>query len=143
MTYYEWITLIENTKTGPISEDLLNKINNSNIEYQGDIKVRFLNHIVDLINARLNNSLDNFLLKYKTIVQDKNNLVMEINQLKQEIIYARKLTQIKYFDETTKKNLIEGVRAFGEEMNTSIKNGLINTNDNEIRMLINNLDFNN
>ena len=100
MTYYEWVNYFENLKDAPINDNAISIIENSNIDYKGNIKIRYLNHIVDLINYRLNNSLDNFLMKCKRLAQDKNTLSLELNDLKKEIVYARKLASIKYFEET-------------------------------------------
>lgn len=142
MTYYEWISYFDSLKKKPISDEPINLINNSNLDYKGNIKVRFLNHIVKLINFRLNNSLDTFLIKCRTVVQDKNSLTIELNDLKKEIIFARKLASTKYFEEDTKNQLLENIKKFGEEMNTAIKSSYMNSNDNEILLLINNIDFN-
>ena len=141
MTYYEWINYFDSLKDKPISDEPINLINNSNINYQGNIRIRYLNHIVKLINYRLNNALDSFLLKSRTIIQDKNNLSIELNDLKKEIIYAKKLASIKYFEEDVKNQLLENIKKFGLEMNTAIKDSYINCNDNEIIMLVNNIDF--
>ena len=142
MTYYEWVNYFENLKDAPINDNAISIIENSNIDYKGNIKIRYLNHIVDLINYRLNNSLDNFLMKCKRLTQDKNTLSIELNELKKEIIYARKLASIKYFEETVKQQLLENIKNFGSEMNSAIKNSYINCNDSEIIMLVNNIDFN-
>lgn len=142
MTYYEWVNYFENLKDAPINDNAISIIENSNIDYKGNIKIRYLNHIVDLINYRLNNSLDNFLMKCKRLAQDKNTLSIELNDLKKEIVYARKLASIKYFEETVKHQLLNNIKSFGDEMNTAIKNSYSNCNDNEIIMLVNNIDFN-
>lgn len=142
MTYYEWISYFDSLKTKPISDEPINLINNSNIDYKGNIKIRYLNHIVQLINYRLNNSLDNFLLKTKTIVQDKNSLSIELNDLKKEIIYAKKLASTKYFDDNVKNQLLENIKKFGIEMNEAIRASYMNCNNNEILMIVNNIDFN-
>ena len=84
MTYYEWINYFYSLQKAPISDDAINIINNSQINYKGNIKIRYLNHIVKLINIRLNNALDNFLSKSQTIIQDKNTLNIELNDLKKE-----------------------------------------------------------
>ena len=138
MTYYEWISYFDSLKKKPISDEPINLINNSNLDYKGNIKVRFLNHIVKLINYRLNNSLDTFLMKSRTIVQDKNSLTIELNDLKREIVFAKKLASTKYFEEDTKKQLLENIKKFGEEMNTAIKTSYMNINNSEILLLINN-----
>lgn len=142
MTYYEWINYFDSLKKAPISDEPINMINNSNIDYKGNIKIRYLNHIVQLINYRLNNALDNFLLKNKTLIQDKNNLSIELNDLKKEITYAKKLASTKYFEENVKKQLLNNIKNFGIEMNDAVKNSYANCNNNEILMIINNLDFN-
>ena len=142
MTYYEWVNYFENLKDAPINDNAISIIENSNINYKGNIKIRYLNHIVEVINYRLNNSLDNFLLKCQRLTQDKNNLAIELNDLKKEIVFARKLASIKYFDENVKKQLLDNIKNFGDEMNSAIRNSYANCNDNEIIMLVNNIDFN-
>ncbi len=142
MTYYEWIDYFYSLQKAPITEEAINLINNSNIDYKGNIKVRFLNQIVKLINIRLNNALDNFLLKTRTLIQDKNVLGIEINDLKKEIIFARQLASTKHFDEDVTKQLLKSIDGFGEEMNQAIKARYANCNNNEIVMLINNTDLN-
>lgn len=142
MTYYEWVNYFESLKDAPITDNAISVIENSNIEYKGNIKVRYLNHIVDVINYRLNNSLDNFLMKCKRLTQDKNTLSIELNDLKKEIIFARKLASIKHFEENIKKQLLNNINNFGNEMNTAIRNSYVNCNDNEIIMLVNSIDFN-
>jgi len=142
MTYYEWINYFYTLQKAPISDEPINLINNSNIDYKGNIKVRFLNQIVKLINIRLNNGLDNFLLKSKTLTQNKNTLNIELNDLKKEIEFARKLASTKYFEEDIKNQLLHNIKIFGNEMNEVIKASYANCNDNEIIMLINNIDFN-
>ena len=142
MTYYEWVTYIDNLKYNSISDENINQINNANITYTGDIKVRFLNHIVDVINFRLNEAVDNFLMKINLVVQDQNNLLLEINYLKNEMLIARKLATIKHFDEDTKKALLENIYKFGTDMNNQIKSSFTNINNQDILMIVNNLDLN-
>ena len=142
MTYYEWISYFYALQKAPISDEPINKINNSNIDYTGNIKVRFLNQIVKLINIRLNNGLDNFLLKSKSLIQDKTTLSIELNDLKKEIDFAKKLASIKYFDEDIKNQLLNNINNFGNEMNEAIKASYANCNNNEIVMLINSINFN-
>ncbi len=142
MTYYEWIEYFENLKKAPISDEPINLINNSNIDYQGNIKVRYLNHIVKVINFRLNDALDRFIAKSKTIKQDKDSIAIEVNDLKKEVIFSKKLASTKYFDENVKKDLINNINNFAEEMKKTVQKIYENCNNNEILMIINNIDFN-
>ena len=142
MTYYEWVNYLDKLKYNSISEENINQINNANITYTGDIKVRFLNHIVDVINFRLNEAVDNFLMKINLVVQDQNNLLLEINYLKNEMLIARKLATIRHFDEDTKKALLENIYKFGTDMNNQIKSSFTNINNQDILMIVNNLNLN-
>lgn len=142
MTYYEWIEYFENLKKAPISDEPINLINNSNIDYQGNIKVRYLNHIVKVINFRLNDALDRFITKAKAIKQDKDSIAIEVNDLKKEVIFSKKLASTKYFDENVKKDLINNIDNFAEEMKRTVQKIYENSNNNEILMIINNIDFN-
>ena len=142
MTYYEWINYFDNLKNKPISDDIINFINNSNITYQGNIRVRYLNHIVALINYRLNDALDKFIIKNKALNQDKDTIAIELSDLKKEIEIAKKLASIRHFEENTKNELLKNIKLFGEEMNSTIKTIFSNCKNNEILILINNFDFN-
>lgn len=142
MTYYEWINYFYSLQKAPISDECINLINNSNLEYKGNMKVRYLNHIVKLINVRLNNALDNFLTKSKTLMQDKNTLGIELMDLKKEVAFAKRLATTKYFEESVKNQLLENIKNFGQEMNDTIRACYQNCNQSEIVMLINSIDFN-
>ena len=142
MTYYEWVTYIDNLKYNSISDENINQINNANIAYTGDIKVRFLNHIVDVINFRLNEAVDNFLMKTNLVVQDKNNLILEISYIKNEMAIAKKLASVRHFENDTKNSLLENIKKFGDDMNEQIKSSFANLDDQEVLMIINNFDLN-
>jgi hypothetical protein len=142
MTYYEWITYIDNLKHNAVTEEMINNINNATITYTGDIKVRFLNHIVDVINYRLNEALDNFYMKLHIIAQDRENLMLEINYLKNEMVIAKKLATVKHFDDNTKKSLLDNIYKLGSDMNNQIKEAFANSSDQGVLVIINNLDLN-
>ncbi len=142
MTYYEWVSFIDSLKKGAISEENIQKLENSNITYTGDIKVRFLNQIVGLINYRLNDSLDNFIMKLNTIEQNSNTLILEINYLSNEIKVAKRLASIKHFDNNSKNSLLQSITNFGEDMKKTIVEAFKNNNVPEIQMIISNLNFN-
>ena len=142
MTYYEWVSFIDSLKKGTISEENIQKLETSNITYTGDIKVRFLNQIVGLINYRLNDSLDNFIMKLNTIEQNSNTLILEINYLSNEIKVAKRLASIKHFDNNSKNSLLQSITNFGEDMKKTIVEAFKNNNVPEIQMIISNLNFN-
>ncbi len=142
MTYYEWIDYLDKLKHNAITDNDVNKIDQANLTYTGDIKIRFLNHIVDLINYRLNASVDNFVLKLDRVKQDQNTLLLEIGYIKNEMVFAKKLASVRHFDENTKNSLLQNIHKFGEDINVQIRNAFMNDTNPEIAMIINNLDLN-
>ena len=142
MTYYEWIDYLDKLKHNAITDNDVNKIDQANLTYTGDIKIRFLNHIVDLINYRLNASVDNFVLKLDRVKQDQNTLLLEIGYIKNEMVFAKKLASVRHFDENTKNSLLQNIHKFGEDINVQIRNAFMNDTNSEIAMIINNLDLN-
>ena len=67
MTYYEWVNYFENLKDAPINDNAISIIENSNIDYKGNIlkdaNVRKLND---------NYSLDYAVCEYGFKVQNKD-----------------------------------------------------------------------
>lgn len=120
MTYYEWINYFNTLKTGPRNEEILNKLYKSNIELQGNILYRFINHANDLVRTRLKNSLDNILFKLSSIYQDNNALALEIINIKKELAFAKKITQLPVIPDENKKKFEETLLRFANEINDSI-----------------------
>ena len=142
MTYYEWVCYLDKLKTAPISDEPINYLNSSNIDYEGDIKIRFLNHIVDVTKYRLNTSLDSFFFRCRSFINDKDKLLAELNKLKSEVVFAKKLANIKYFDDNVKNELQTNIASFAEQMNEAVKNLFTGSQNNDILIIIHNLDFN-
>ena len=144
MTYYEWVKYIKSLQNGALSDDKVEELNKyKNEGYSNDINIRFINQLIDLINYRLNTSLEKFLEKIPKIKLDAKNLAFEISNIKNEISQVRKLTNINIFDENTRKSLLEKIHQSGEDMNKAIKSGFVNETNSELIMLINDLDVNN
>ena len=81
-------------------------------------------------------------MKTNLVVQDKNNLILEISYIKNEMAIAKKLASVRHFENDTKNSLLENIKKFGDDMNEQIKSSFANVNDQEVLMIINNFDLN-
>ncbi len=138
MTYYEYVMLINENKTSPRNEVLINHLNN--FEYEEPVITRLTNHVIDLISARLQNAFDSFVKNILNSNLQIDNLPMFIAELKREIEYVHsftKTTLLKEQAEALKSQILISVTDF----ESIIKSSLANTNNNEIESIINNLDL--
>ena len=120
MTYYEWITAFDELKSGPRNEELLNNLYKKTINLEGNILYRFIIHINDLVRTRLKNSLDSILYKIKSIYQDTNALSLEIINIKKELSFAKKITNLPVIPNENKNKFRETLQSFANEINDTL-----------------------
>lgn len=120
MTYYEWITAFDELKSGPRNEELLNNLYKKSIDLEGNILYRFIIHINDLVRTRLKNSLDSILYKIKSIYQDTNALSLEIINIKKELSFAKKITNLPVIPNENKNKFRETLQSFANEINDTL-----------------------
>ncbi|MBQ7137042.1 MAG: hypothetical protein IJO43_03615 [Bacilli bacterium] len=124
MTYYDWVESLEQLKTGPRNDSLLDTLYNNNIELVGNILYRFIIHINDVIRTRLKNALDGILLKMSTIYNDLNSLSLEVINIKKEIAFAKKIINLPSIPEENKKKFKETLQRFADEINEALEKSL-------------------
>lgn len=143
MTYYEWVASLEQLKTGPRDEVLLDKLYNSNIELNGNILYRFIKHINDVIRTRLKNTLDNILLKIENIYHDNNALSLEIINIKKELAFAKKIITLPIIPIENQNKFRKTLQGFANEINEALENSLMNIDSTgEIITMIKNSKIN-
>ena len=120
MTYYEWITAFDELKSGPRNEELLNNLYKKSIDLEGNILYRFIIHINDLVRTRLKNSLDSILYKIKSIYHDTNALSLEIINIKKELAFAKKITNLPVIPDENKNKFRETLQSFANEINDTL-----------------------
>jgi hypothetical protein len=140
MTYFEAVSYVRKLKQGSLSHEQIMALNN----FEGEtlnIKNRYTNQIIDLINYRLNASLDLFVKKlYDNL--DYNGIVLEVGYIKQEIAIARSITKVNVFTEEVRTKLENDINSFASQITNAFKTGFANDIRPEVTLLINNLNFN-
>lgn len=143
MTYYEWVTVFDELKSGPRNEALLNNLYKKSIDLEGNILYRFIIHINDLVRTRLKNSLDSILYKIQSIYQDTNALSLEIINIKKELAFAKKITNLPVIPNENKNKFRETLQNFANEINDTLMasvNGIDTTG--EVTSMIKNSKIN-
>lgn len=138
MTYYEYVILIENNKTGPRNENIFNTLNA--INYEGPILNRITNHLIGLIKSRLQNSFDLFVNNLTNQKLDVSLFSTGLSELKNEFNYIAgftKLNILKEYESSLKSQII----LFIDDIELTMKNTFGNIDNNEIISIINSLNL--
>ena len=116
ITYYEMIDFLEKMKFSPKDENKLVFLKNHTIYAPGNSLYRYIDHLDDLIRTRLNNCIDNFIAKIKTVSKDENLFSLEIIEIKKEVEYVYKITDNINIPDDNKNNLKESINNFSNEI---------------------------
>ena len=125
MTYFDWVLNLEQLKIGPRDEVILEKLYNNTIDLTGNILYCFIRHINDVTRTRLKNALEGTLFKISSIYTDNNALSLEIINIKKELSFAKKITNLPVIPLENKKNFNETLQKFADEINESLETSVI------------------
>ena len=138
MTYYEYVTLIEENKLMARNENIVNYLNK--ISYEGHVLGRIITHLINMLIFRLNNSIDIFT---KNVLQDgvaPDKLAVHLAEIKKEINYVNSFAQVNIL-KSSAEQIKSFVLTFADNTEQTIKRSLADINNNEINSLINNLNL--
>lgn len=122
ITYYEMINYLEALKTSPKDDNKLIFLKEHNIDMPGNVMYRYIDNITDLIRTRLNNAIDIFIEKTKSIKNDENLFSLEVLELKKEIIYDLKIVNSINIPLDNKNKLKETIKSFANETEEILEN---------------------
>ncbi len=138
MTYYEWVTYIENLTNKRINDDVINKINQYEFDYPQNVMIRLTDHIINVIYKKLNNERN--LLNDKLYdIKSPNELTLLINNLKSVIADTLKLLKVKYFDNSLITDIKNDIYNDSNDYIDIIKKHYNGITSNEYAIIINNL----
>lgn len=124
MTYFEWIEILENLKTSPRDENLINNLYNQKIDLIGNILYRFIVHVNDTVRTRLKTSLDGILSKMNTIYNDTNALSLEVINIKKELLFCKKIMNLPVIPEENRNKFMQTLQNFANEINEVLENSV-------------------
>lgn len=139
MTYYELVKYIEDEKKAPRNNKVF-EILNQDFKYEGDIKIRLSNHIVELISDRINDAVENLSSKINSKQTTISSLPIELNELKAEIQYCFNLLKLNIL-EPIREKLSDSLIAFIENAELNIKRNVEEIDNSELYTIIKNLNL--
>lgn len=141
MTYYEWVMLFDKIKSEESLDTLLNELSTyETVSYEGNANTLFVNHIVDVINTRIKNSITNFINKSK-YASDVQSFQMEINALKKQMTYLKKFISYDYVPDNKRAQIHNYLNSSIKKLEQVIKDSFKNNTNNDYSAVINNLNL--
>lgn len=108
-TYFEWTKFLEYIKDKPRNELYIETLNKGRLDADNSLLVRLSQEVSNVISYRMQKELSSFTEYLKTKI-DYNGLSLELIKLKKELIFDKKLANIKIFSEDICKGLTESVQ---------------------------------
>ncbi len=140
MTYYELVTYIEDLTNKTITDEIIHKFNNYDFDYSQDIMVRIVDHIINVIFKKLNNTEDD-LINTLNNIKSPEELTLEINKIKLILKDTNKLLTIKYFNEDLKNDIQNNINEYSNVYESIIKKHYNGISTNEYNIILNNLNL--
>ena len=141
MTYYEWVMLFDEIKKSPRNDKYLEKLKTLSTSYEGNAKTLFVNHILDVINTRLKNTLDSFLNKARKTNFVIESLLVELNEIKKEVNYLRELISYSYVPDDKRIELKNYLNTAVRGIEESIKKSFDGNTNSQIVLMVKNLNL--
>lgn len=138
MTYYEWVSYLDELINKPITDDVIKKINTYDFKFPQDTMARLETHILRIMFDKLRNireSLENDLNKVKS----PQELQILVNKIKDTIKEVSKIQKVKYFDTALVNELKSDIEKFTGDYESVIKKHYKGISTNEYAMIINNM----
>ena len=131
MTYFELVNFLDDIKDLPRNRDIINKLDNANVNLEGNVLIRFIDHLQIFLVHRINIKED-----YIFDVLRKMNEIEEFNMslidFKEEINYLYCFVNLRFIPNENKKELDKVIK----ENISIIKDNLLdlvkNFNDSEM-----------
>lgn len=140
MTYYEWISFIDELKDKPITDDVIKKINTYNFDFPQEVMIRLENHILKVMFDKLRNVREELDSNIDNI-KSPQELTILVNKIKESIRDASRIQRVKYFDTALINELKADVEKYAADYTATIKKRYNGVNSSEYTIILNNLNL--
>ncbi len=140
MTYYEWVSYIDELKTKPITDDVIKKINTYNFDFPPEVMVRLEDHLLRVIFDKLGTIRDELDTEIDK-VNSPQELTLLINKIKSTIKDVFKIQKVKSFDTALLNELKGDIERYVDDYTTTIKRRYAAVKSSDYAMILNNLNL--
>lgn len=98
MSYFEWVEAFSNLKTSPMDYDYIKKLETKKLDGSEYVEQRLIDHIIETVNVRLNNSYERCVRKALTTNIDINTLSLELVNFRKEKKFVKTIVSLPIMD---------------------------------------------
>ena len=108
-SYFEWVKFLEYIKDKPRNDLYIETLNKGRIDADTNLLLKLASEIENIISYRMQKELTSF-TEYLKSGMDYNGLSLELIKLKKELVFDKKLANIKIFNDNIKLGLTNKVQ---------------------------------
>ena len=108
-SYFEWVKFLEYIKDKPRNDLYIETLNKGRMDADTNLLLKLASEIENIISYRMQKELTSF-TEYLKSGMDYNGLSLELIKLKKELIFDKKLANIKIFNDNIKLGLTNKVQ---------------------------------
>lgn len=97
MSYYDWVKTFEMLKTSPMDDNIIKNLENKNLDGNAYVLEKFINHVINTINTRLNNSYFSCIDRILSSNIDIDTLSLDLINIKKEKKFVIKIVNLPIF----------------------------------------------
>lgn len=109
MTYFEWVEYFQKLKESPMDDSLLENVVGKKLDGGEYVLNRYIDHVIQVVNTRLNNSFNYCLDKMYTSDMDINMLSLNLINFKKEKVYLNKIVDLPVIGEEIKETFVNTI----------------------------------
>ncbi len=108
-SYFEWVKFFEYIKDKPRNDLYIETLNKGRMDADTNLLLKLASEIESIISYRMQKELTSF-TEYLRSGMDYNGLSLELIKLKKELVFDKKLANIKIFNDNIKLGLTNKVQ---------------------------------
>ena len=108
-SYFEWVKFLEYIKDKPRNDLYIDTLNKGRMDADTNLLLKLASEIENIISYRMQKELTSF-TEYLKSGMDYNGLSLELIKLKKELVFDKKLANIKIFNDNIKLGLTNKVQ---------------------------------
>ena len=108
-SYFEWVNFLEYIKDKPRNDLYIDTLNKGRMDADTNLLLKLASEIENIISYRMQKELTSF-TEYLKSGMDYNGLSLELIKLKKELVFDKKLANIKIFNDNIKLGLTNKVQ---------------------------------
>ena len=118
--YSQWVDVLEMLKSGNNDNETIAVMKAGTIEWQSGVAERFLNKLIDALNARMNHASDSFQKGIKRAGGQESLIVQELIKLRREMNFLLNVADIQALPDEQRSECVQLIQEQMKKMQDSL-----------------------